>query len=256
MIAVAHDRRRRLTAIIAALVVGGGLAACATGPDAAEPNPVSRSVEDAHLPPGFDTTFRWTATGVLDPQSAEGTFVRAFTESFELANAGRSARWGYPGFAEAAPSNIDQMVTAYPADVSASEREVGTAFYRALRRVDDNGWARIVLCRHGYRSVQRDGAWTVGFDTPRPVEIDIRRVGHDPAVASRGGERTPGSDVFGGWFTSRYDFAALYPTPTADQKACAAMTPAGMPRWLPMADAEPWPSLSPSPGWSSYPGAA
>ncbi|MFT4396449.1 hypothetical protein ACLTEW_16100 [Gordonia lacunae] len=255
MIAVAHHRRRRLSAIIAAFVLGAGLAACATGPDVTGP-PVPRSAEDAHLPPGFDTTFRWTATGVLDPQSAEGTFVRAFTESFELANAGRSARWGYPGFAEAAPSNIDQMVTAYPADLSTSGREVGTAFYRALRRVDDTGSARIVLCRHGYRSVQHNGEWTVGFDTPRPVEIDIRRVGDDPAAAPRGGERTPGADVFGGWFTSRYDFAALYPTPTADQKACAAMIPAGMPHWLPTAGTDPWPSLSPSPGWSSYPGAA
>ncbi|UPW10928.1 hypothetical protein M1C59_08930 [Gordonia terrae] len=253
MIAVAHDRRRRLTAIIAALVLGTGLAACAAGPDVADPAP--RLVEDAHLPPGVDTTFRWAATGVLDPQSAEGTFVRAFTESFELANAGRSVRWGYPGFVEAAPSNIDQMVTAYPTDPSTG-REVGTAFYSALRRVDDNGWVRIVLCRHGYRSVQRAGGWFVGFDTPRPVEIDIRRVGDDPAAATRGGERTPGADVFGGWFTSRYDFAALYPTPTADQKSCAALTPAGMPHWLPAAATEPWPSLSPSPGWSSYPGAA
>ncbi|MFE0749273.1 hypothetical protein [Gordonia sp. NPDC058843] len=255
MITVAHDRRRRLTAILAALVVAAGLAACATGPDATESAPAPRSVDDSHLPPGFDTTFHWTATGVLDPQTAEGTFVRAFTESFELANAGRSARWGYPGFAEAAPSNIDEMVTAYPAALSTSGREVGTAFYRALRRVDDNGWARIVLCRHGYRSVQHGGEWTVGFDTPRPVEIDIRRVGDDPAAAPRGGERTPGADVFGGWFTSRYDFAALYPTPTADQKACAAMSPEGMPHWLPMTSGDPWPIMAPTPGWSTYPGA-
>lgn len=256
MITVAHDRRRRLTAILAALVVGAGLAACATGPDGPERTPPARAAQDAHLPPGFDTTFRWTATGVLDPQSAEGTFVRAFTESFELANAGRSARWGYPGFADAAPSNIDQMVTAYPPIQSTSGREVGTAFYQGLRRVDDNGWARIVMCRHGYRSVQQNGEWTVGYDTPRPVEIDIRRVGTDPAAAPRGGERTPGADVFGGWYTSRYDYAALYPTPTPDQKACAAMTPDGMPQWLPMADTEPWPAQQPVPGWSSYPGAA
>ena len=112
------------------------------------------------------------------------------------------------------------------------------------------------MCRHGYRSVQQNGEWTVGYDTPRPVEIDIRRVGTDPAAAPRGGERTPGADVFGGWYTSRYDFAALYATPTPDQKACAAMTPDGMPHWLPMADTEPWPAQQPVPGWSSYPGAA
>ncbi|MBD0863783.1 hypothetical protein IA539_21645 [Gordonia sp. zg691] len=239
--------------MLAALIAGAGLAACAA-PEAAEPAARAPALEDAHTPPGFDTTFRWTATGVLDPHSAEGTFVRAFAESFELANAGRSADWGYPGFADAAPSNIDQMVTAYPAEASSVRRQVGTAFYRGLRRTDEGEWTRIVLCRDGYRSIERDGEWTVGFDMPRPVEIDIRRAGDQPATGPLGGRRAPESDVFGGWFAPRYDFAALYPTPTADQKDCAATRPAGIPHWLPMASDDPWPTMPPAPGWSMYPG--
>ncbi|SDU52570.1 hypothetical protein SAMN04488548_1341841 [Gordonia westfalica] len=254
---MARGHRRRIVAMIAALAAGLGSAACSGAPEPAGPAPVA--AQDAHLPPGFDTTFRWSSTPVLDPQSAEGTFVRAYVESFELANAGSSVEWGYPGFADASPSNIDQMVTAYPSEVteagvSEARRQVGTAFYTGLRRVDDVDWTRIVLCRQGYRSVERDGSWAIGYDTSRPVEIDIRRTGDRPPAAPRGGQRTPEADVFGGWYTSRYDFAALYPTPTADQKACAATRQVGMPHWLPTQGDKPW-AVSPSvPGWSTYPG--
>ncbi|WP_238423037.1 hypothetical protein [Gordonia sp. 'Campus'] len=238
--------------MLAALLITAGLAACGGAP--APDGPVREPAADAHTPPGFDTTFRWTATASLDPTSAEGTFVRAFVESFELANAGRSADWGYPGFVDAAPSNIGQMVVAYPTDVSI-HREAGTAFYRGLRRVDGAGSVRIVLCRHGFRSVLQNDRWTVGFDTPRPVEIDVRRVGTEPARAPSGSERLPGADVFGGWYASRYDFAALYPTPTPDQNACAATTPVDMPHWLPTSADDPWPTMPPVPGWTAYPGA-
>ncbi len=249
---MARGHRRRIVALVAALAAGLGLAACAGSPDqAASERPAA---QDAHLPPGFDTTFRWSSTPVLDPQSDEGTFVRAYVESFEIANAGASVEWGYPGFAEASPSNIDQMVTAYPSEVSEARRQVGTAFYTGLRRVDDADWTRIVLCRQGYRSVERDGTWAVGYDTSRPVEIDIRRIGDRPPAAPQGGQRTPETDVFGGWYTSRYDFSALYPTPTADQKSCAATRQVGMPHWLPAEADEPWPVSPAVPGWSTYPG--
>ncbi|ATD70336.1 hypothetical protein R4227_20890 [Gordonia amicalis] len=241
----------------AALAAGLGVAACSVSPEPQATSPAA--TQDAHLPPGFDTTFRWSATPVLDPQSAEGTFVRAYVESFELANAGASVEWGYPGFAEASPSNIDQMVTAYPSGVSDARRQVGSAFYTGIRRTDDADWTRIVLCRQGYHSVERDGSgpdrsWAIGYDTSRPVEIDIRRTGDRPPAAPRGGQRTPEVNVFGGWYTSRYDFSALYPTPTADQKVCAATRQAGMPHWLPTQGDDPWLASPAVPGWSAYPG--
>ncbi|MEO9328239.1 hypothetical protein [Gordonia aurantiaca] len=253
----AHRRRLLVVvaAVVAAAVVGGlGLTVLVGSSDPGTRHS-AHPVQDEHMPPGLDITFRWPSTPVLDPQSSEGTFVRAWVESFELATAGASPVWGYPGFVEASPSNIDQMITAYPTEVTPDRRQVGTAFYTGLRRVDDVDRTRIILCRHGYRSVQHAGRWAIGFDTPRPVEIDIRRVGDEPNAAPRGGERTPGTDVFGGWYTSRYDFAALYPTPTADQKACDATTPAALPRWLPAEGDQPWPTAPSVPGWSAYPGA-
>ncbi|WAC54827.1 hypothetical protein [Gordonia sp. SL306] len=208
-----------------------------------------------HVPADLDITFRWLPGPVLDLFGPEGTFVRAYIESFELADAGRSTTWGYHGFVAASPSNIDSMIAAYPPDVSPDQPGVGTAIFTGLRRVDDGDWTRIVLCRHGFRSVRDDAgngsSWTSRTDAPRPVEVDFRRVGAGPPNVKSGTQRTPDGAVFGDWRATRVDFAAIYPTPTADQNACAAMVSSGVPQRAPTHGGQPWPSLAPSPGWSA-----
>ncbi|MYR06163.1 hypothetical protein GTV32_07490 [Gordonia sp. SID5947] len=208
-----------------------------------------------HGPAELDITFRWMPSPVFGLFGPEGTFVRAYIESFELADAGRSTTWGYHGFVAASPSNIDSMIAAYPPDVSSERPGVGTAIFTGLRRVDDGNWTRIVLCRHGYRSVRDDRAsgssWTSRSDPPRPVEIDFRRVGAGPPDVRSGTNRTPDGDMFGDWRTTRLDFAAIYPTPTGDQNACATMTPPGVPQRAPAHSRQPWPTMAPSPGWSA-----
>ncbi|MCH5643627.1 hypothetical protein [Gordonia sp. ABSL49_1] len=234
---------------VAAIVVGIALVAgCARGPDT--PTATVTSSHDAHVPAEFDTTFRWIAGPALDMSSPEGTFVRAYVESFELANAGGSVQWGYRGFVQASPSNIDQMILAYPSGVSAGRHAVGTAFFTSLRRIDGVDRTRIVLCRYGYRSVRDGDAWVSKVDDPHPVEIDFRREGATPPTAASGRLRTPETAVFGGWYTTRYDFAAVYPTPTADQHACAATVPDASLNRGPARGDQPWPTMAPSPGWS------
>lgn len=250
MKAVTQTHRGGVAALIAAGLAVLLLAACSARTDAGAPVTAS-STANARIPAEFDTTFRWVPGQVFDLGGSEGTFVRAFVESFELANAGRSVTWGYPGFADAAPSNIDQMVTAYPSAVSAQRPGVGTVFFTGLRRVDDGERTRIVLCRYGYRSIrENDATWSSTLDEVRPVEIDIRRVGATPPAGMHGTQRTPDGDVFGGWYVSRFDFAAIYPTPTADENACAASTPEGLVRRTPTHGHAPWPVMAPSPGWS------
>ncbi|MGV9825926.1 hypothetical protein [Gordonia sp. NPDC003429] len=256
MVTTAQRVRRvaALLAVISAMILSG----CGKSPETSS----QINAETGHnggvsenVPADFDTTFRWIPDSVFDVSSPEGTFVRAFVESFELANAGGSTRWGYPGFAEAAPSNIAQMISVYPSTVSDSRPGVGTVFFTGLRRIDDGAWTRLVLCRYGYRSVRettgRHTDWLSGMDSPRPVEIDFRRGLVVPPTAVKGTARTPGARVFGDWYATRYDFAAVYPTPTADQLACAAQVPASVPRRAPVRGPQPWKPMAPSPGWSS-----
>ena len=250
---MAHRHRGVIATISAAICLLFVLAGCGAQIErgAAVSAPPDSS---AHIPADFNTTFRWISGDVLDLSAPEGTFVRAFVESFEIANAAQSVGWGYPGFADAAPSNIAQMLRVYPSKVSAARPSVGTVFFAPLRRQDAAFGTRIVLCRYGYSSV-RDGegtsAWSSRVEIPRPVEIDFRQQAGAPPVRAGGSERTPGADVFGGWYASRYDFAAVYPTPTADQAACASNVPVAVPNRAPSRGVHPWAPMSPSPGWSA-----
>jgi len=253
VIVVAQQHRGVIATVSAALCLLVALVGCGVQTQSGTAVPAPPSPSD-HIPADFNTTFRWLAGDILDLSGPEGTFVRAFVESFEIANAAQSASWGYPGFSDAAPSNIAQMLTVYPSKVSDATPSVGTVFFSPLRREDSAFGTRIVLCRYGYSSV-RDGsgtsAWSSRVDTPRPVEIDFRQQAAAPPIKVRGTQRTPGGDVFGGWYASRYDFAAVYPTPTADQQACASNVPAAVPNRAAARGERPWAPMSPSPGWSA-----
>ncbi|MGV9712780.1 hypothetical protein ACWDTI_19210 [Gordonia sp. NPDC003424] len=241
---------RRIAALAAAaltVLVGG---ACGR----TEPTPVATSSPASadRIPAAFDVTFRWVKGDTFDVTGPDGTFVRAFVESFELANAAGSVNWGYRGFVDAAPSNIAQMIGVYPPPESTANPGVGTAFFTGLRRVDDGPMTRIVLCRYGYRSIRNStGTWDSVTDAPRPVEIDFRRGTRTPTTDGHGTSRTPTGDVFGDWYVTRYDFSAVYPTPTDDERACASSVPAEVPDREPVRSKSPWPAMTPSPGWST-----
>ncbi|WP_454175574.1 hypothetical protein [Gordonia sputi] len=250
---MARAHRPVIVSMSAALCVLFALVGCGVQDEPGAAISMS-SAPDGQVPTDFNTTFRWIPSDTLDLSAPEGTFVRAFVESFEIANAAQSTSWGYPGFSDAAPSNIDQMITVYPSKVSDAKPSVGTVFFSALRREDSAYGTRIVLCRYGYSSVRSgSGAspWSSRVDTPRPVEIAFRQQASAPPVRVRGSQRTPGSNVFGGWYVSRYDFAAVYPNPTADQRACASNVPASVPNRSASQGAQPWAPMTPSPGWSA-----
>ncbi len=84
-----------LVAILPILVTG-----CGVLPNSATDSEVSHTTKSpiaADMPPNLNASFRWVPADALDLMSAEGTFVRAYTESFELAFQGQSADWGgYP----------------------------------------------------------------------------------------------------------------------------------------------------------------
>lgn len=253
VVVVNLQRRVQIATLSAVVCAVLALAACQMPRESGQAVPEAAQASD-HIPADFNTTFRWIPNDTLDLSAPEGTFVRAFVESFEIANAAQSTSWGYPGFAAAAPSNIAQMLTVYPSKVSEAKPSVGTVFFSALRREDHPFGTRVILCRYAYSSV-RDGegtsAWNSRVDAPRPIEIDFRRQSDTPPIKARGSERTPDGNVFGGWYASRYDFAAVYPTPTADQRACAAQGPTSVPNRAATRGAHPWAPMPPSPGWSA-----
>lgn len=142
-----------LVAILPILVTG-----CGVLPNSATDSEVSHTTKSpiaADMPPNLNASFRWVPADALDLMSAEGTFVRAYTESFELAFQGQSADWGgYPGFIDASPRDIDAQVKLVASN-SSTRKVVNTVFYRPLRRVDTGPTSRLVLCRSESLSIEQ-----------------------------------------------------------------------------------------------------
>lgn len=129
--------------------------------------------------------------------SAEGTFVRAYTESFELAFEEQSTEWGYPGFVDASPKGIDEQVTEVVSN-SATRKVVNTVFYRPLRRVDNGATSRLILCRSESQSIEQrspssDSEWRkIGKPWGYPVAIEFTRSANGSPPPPRKSNRVPG----------------------------------------------------------------
>ncbi|MDH3009900.1 hypothetical protein [Gordonia alkanivorans] len=213
------------------------------------------SVAD-RLPPRLQTSYRWFETDVLDLASSEGTFVRAYTESFELSFEGQSPQWGYPGFVEASPSDIDEKVTFVPSESSHND-VVSTLFFRPLRRVDDGPNVRIVLCRSEIFSIApsaRGGSqeWrNVHAQWGFPVTIDLTKSGDVlPPADQAGPAPAPGRSVFGSWKVTDFDRLGVRPENSADIVACDALPDnPDIPRIDMYSGPDPVPTLPSYPGW-------
>ena len=190
--------------------------------------------------------------------SAEGTFVRAYTESFELAFEEQSTEWGYPGFVDASPKGIDEQVTEVVSN-SATRKVVNTVFYRPLRRVDNGATSRLILCRSESQSIEQrspssDSEWRkIGKPWGYPVAIEFTRSANGspppPPEKQQGSRRSPSHSVFGDWRVTYYDRLGVGPENRADIVACDALPPnPDLPAVGVEEGSQPWPTLPPSPG--------
>ena len=236
------------------------LASCAacgspTGLGGTSTSPSALSAAD-RLPPNLETSYRWFPTDVLDLASPEGTFVRAYTESYELSFEGQSSQWGYPGFVEASPADIDERVRFVPSD-SYSNNVVNTQFFRPLRRIDDGDHSRIVLCRSEIVSIAplaRDGSreWRNAYRQWNfPVTIDFTRSGDAvPPADQAGSEPAPHRSMFGSWKVTNFDRLGVGTDKSADVVACGALPDnPDIPRADMYSGPDPVPTLPPSSGW-------
>lgn len=238
-----------------AVVVAG----CGVPQDSATDSDVSRAAapsEVAGMPPNLNIAFRWVSGDALDLMNAEGTFVRAYTESFELASEGQSAEWGYPGFVEASPADIDEQVKSVMGN-SFNRKVVSTVFYRPLRRVDSGTTSRLILCRSESLSIEQrspspDSVWRkIGKPWGYTIIIEFTRSANGrPPAKQEGARRAPSHSVFGNWHVTFYDRLGMGPENRADTVACDALPPnPDLPAVGVEMGPEPWPTLPPSPGW-------
>ncbi len=238
--------------LVAALLVAG----CGVTPSPSEqPTSSSSARHGKGLPPDLDMSFRWIPTNVLNLASADGTFVRAYTESFELAFEGQSMEWGYPGFAAASPPDTDERIRLVASN-SQTSRVVNTLFLSPLRREDTANRTRLTICRSELLSIeQRSDAgveWrNIGKRWSFPITIDFVRSGRQmPPVDQHGAQVTPSTTMFGSWKVSYFDRLGVGSENRADIVACNALPPnPELPRVGVETGPEPWPVLPPSPGW-------
>ncbi len=200
-------------------------------------------------PRGIDLSFRWITTPEFDPLSSEGTFVRAYVESYELARDGIGTEWGYPGFADASPPNIEQMLKTNQLGVDYR----ATQFYRLLRRLSGPSSTTITLCRYGEGTVFSKKAWWYSSWKPIPISITFTTADADPPAGERGSRRAPALNVFGGWKTTSFE---LFPADSYDVQPSLVQQCQDDVRGLPLLpphkpqkQSDPFTPLPPSPGW-------
>lgn len=256
-----QGQRRRALLLLAVII---SLLSTACGSEETAP-PVRQSPTSySEQPPGFDITFQWIPSATLDPMSAEGTFVRAYIESHELARDGGGTAWAYPGFIGASLPDISWLVQHQSSDIDFT----GTLFYRALRREMNGDVVTLTLCRYGYGSSTGDWSfgtgpqetgttarppWGVRSFNPRPLIVAFETSGPPPPTGQRGSHRAPGSDVFGDWQVTTFDFVPRDPIKgvTPDYARCetdlTGIPP--LPTFEETYQEHPNAPLPPSPGW-------
>lgn len=201
----------------------------------------------------MNVTFQWIPTPDFDLFSPEGTFIRAFVESHELARDGEGMEWGYPGFREAAPSDLGIQLNLDSPSVPFS----GTFVYRLLKREDTTDESLVTLCRYGFRTY--NNMWgdhpdrlTLEAWAPRPIELTVSKRGTPPPAGQRGQQSAPESNVFGQWKAAAWDFVPRSPEgiATPEYGECntnrEGLPPLPTQRSIQDDPVEP---LPPSPGW-------
>lgn len=239
-------------AVVTALAVAVPISSCGTNDSPVETTkPPSQNVV---RPPGFDVTFRWVGNEIFDPLSAEGTFVRAYVESFYLANEGQSTKWAYPGFVSASAAGIEQRVRRVPSE-SAEGGLAGTSVFVVANREQVGLRTRMTLCEFGYASSDNSGgagAWTTYPKSAVPSLITFTRSGQAPPARQRGAAREAQEDVFGGWRVDEFEFVAVGREFSSELERCQAHpVPAGVPpeEELRGTGPTPRPPEPPTPGW-------
>lgn len=141
---------------------------------------------------------------MLDLDTADATFIRAFYESTTVAFFGGGAEHAYPGFMEA-------MQPAVPAGryVGTPRDGYGVDYFRITEFVElDGDRARVTGCKYS-------PSGHPNTPVPNPKEsknqgfaaafsITYQRQGQSPPANQHGSQRAPSESVFGDWYALEY----------------------------------------------------
>jgi hypothetical protein len=270
--------KRAVAKAISVATVAACMAGCAT-PAKDVPAPLP-----AGWPPGWDNfSFVWTAEPGIDVTAQPVVAVRAYVESYQLAELLGDDRYLYPGFTDALdPSTASGSVG--PLQLQPSTRGpsdnpwVGTERNNVLSVTPMDGGMTIVLCQYTYAvgTLEREGGRYITQDGGHPEDpaggISAMRIivrapaAPQPSDASQHGPaRTPSVDVFGGYRIT--DVYGGYFPPTggisewsahdAVEASCVAKAPDPV-EWRKQFTGnyhtiKDFPVLPPTPGWPEKP---
>lgn len=207
-------------------------------------------------------TNRWIENPSIDLMSPEGTFVRAAMESLDRVGVGAVsgeeaiADAGYPGFLHA--FNAVRDPEEWVGNRGPINDQVGTRYWEVVELRREGDFFRTGVCSYGSAiAVKTQDGYRSSGSKPIGSATWIT-FGQDPALApdkqavppssQRGPERAPVLDVFGSWVLT--DLNVL--DAAKDLPQCMSTLAPGTPSDAPkdyVVQAEPPPTLPPSPGW-------
>ncbi|MCA4723832.1 hypothetical protein [Mycolicibacterium fortuitum] len=224
--------------------------------------------------------FSWDSENGINLDSGPAVPVRAYIESYMLAQYGGNLDLAYPGFIEAVPPNAPSDST------KADERRrrpntnhplehplVGTDRYHILSVENDEKSVIVTLCNYSYAvatekssgvftSVGQGGYADTGGIYAMRISLTAPAEKADSLPSQVGPLPAPAEDVFNGWKISSFSgpllagnagFNAVWPTNQADYASCVAKAPDSPERRAFFTNGEharsDFPTSVPTPGW-------
>ncbi|WP_234790865.1 hypothetical protein [Mycolicibacterium wolinskyi] len=215
-----------------------------------------------------EVRFRWTASNEIDLLSGPAVPVRAYTESYSLANIMGDVKYVYPGFDDAVAQDDRDGSGPRPDNRSPAQHPLVGNFLNHILRIDQSGTDRTVLICHWYFAVGSNtgGGKVVPYaDMAWPVLTRVHMTAPETESSEsvppqEGPSAAPAGDVFGGWRIVSRDYASdalppgtNWPSFRADEQACVAIAPAPLDRREFLTRGEhtlaDFPTLRAEPGW-------
>ncbi|WP_233272149.1 hypothetical protein [Mycolicibacterium smegmatis] len=256
-----------MTALLLLLLV---CASC--GSEGSEPPPVSSPVGWPESLTDFTVT--WTAEHDIDVTSGASVVVRAYLESYYLAELADDEKYLYPGFAQAVGKNQadgpDGTEKLWP-ELDGPDTWVGTFRHHLLRVDTSDRDVAVIGCLYTYDSGVMVGTNLKANMEPGPYGgINAFRIGllapendGPPLPPQQGPSRAPFTNVFGGWKVTNHQGGFLataeWPNHAEDNEQClrlSGLTPENR-KFYPGTTYQrsDFPVLPATPGWPAKPDA-
>lgn len=244
----------RLASVGAAVIIAACVCSCSTNSSPPPKPPVDTATA---LVPNYQVTYRWIPNPILSLGSAEGVFTRASVESFDRAWAANDAEWGYKGYRQAAPKNIDLVLRRTPSGVFVTPL-TADRFYSVIRRDQTTrSTTRVVVCEYSREARDQSHVpsrkWSsIGVTVSHHI-LEFTHADSPPPVNMVGSRRAPSTSPFGSWHVNDYEWISMgEPEDVKFLEECDTKRPKEVPRGWATTIVGPSPAFTlmpSSPGW-------